>query len=79
MKKLAFCLTLAAFAMVSALQAGDGCCPASKSADTKDAQATCPMMANKEKPACCNKAALTAKAKVSFDSSVKGATLLVKK
>ncbi len=86
MKKLALCIALAAFTLVPALQAGDGCCPASKTADnkdakatcpmSKDAKATCPMSANKEKGGCCAK---TAKAKLTFDSSAKGATQLVKK
>jgi hypothetical protein len=80
MKKLAVCLSLAVFTAVSAVQAADGCCAGSKSADTKDAQATCPF-AKAEKAGCCAKAEAQAKAKakLSFDSSVKGATQLVKK
>ncbi len=79
MKKLSLCIALTALTLVPALQAGEGCCPASK-ADNKDAKMTCPMSANKEKGACCAKAAQAqAKAKLSFDSSAKGATQLVKK
>ncbi len=79
MKKLSLCIALAAFGMVSALQAGDGCCPASKQAAGNDA---CPMKQKAEvkqgAPSCCQKAA-AAKAKVAKSDATKGATQLVKK
>ncbi len=78
MKKLSLCIALAVFGMVSALQAGDGCCPASK-----EAKGECPMKKQAEvkqgAPSCCPKAAAAAKAKAAKTEPTKGAGQLVKK
>ncbi len=72
MKKLTVCLMLAAFAMVSTLQAGEKtekgkAADASKSSCSTSVQASCG-----DKSACCAKTTTTAKAR----HAMRGATLL---
>ncbi len=83
MKKFTIVLTLAAFSFLPALQADDGagCCPASKPASSgcpmsKQTDAKCGGCA---KTSGCAKNAGKTQAKIKFDTSAKGASILVKK
>ena len=69
MKKLIACLTLAAFALTPALQAGDGkTCDKAKTCSAEKAKAC-----SAEKASCCSSA------KKLSNSDTKGATLLMAK
>ena len=68
MKKLAICLTLAAFAFIPALQAGDKTCDQAKSG-------CCADKAKASGDSCCSKKVALKKA----DATSKGATLLVQR
>lgn len=70
MKRLIVCLALVAFASVSALQAGESK-EKNKAACAEQAKAAC-----QGKSACCEKKVAFKK---TYDPSVKGAMLLVKK
>ena len=72
MKRLIVCLTLAAFALVPALQAGEKTEKTAATSATKaKATASC-----SEKSACCEKDTVTKKR---VDPSVKGGALLAKR
>lgn len=73
MKKLIVCLGLVAFASVCALQAGESK-DKNKGACADQAKTGC-----QEKSACCDKDAKKVAFKKTYDPSVKGAMLLVKK
>ena len=74
MKKLAVCVTLAALAMVSTLQAGE-CCEKAQTTSTKKAKAT---VAVKSTETCSSEKATcgTKKTVAKINHNIKGATLL---
>ena len=74
MKKLLVYLTVAAFATISSLQAGD-CCSKDKAACSTEAKTACSAKTAAKSSSCS-----TGKvAKKNVDPSVKGATLLVRR
>ena len=74
MKKLLVCLTVAAFATMVSLQAGE--CAKEKSACSADAKTSCSSATQTGAKSCC---AAGKVAKKRVDMSVKGATLLVRR
>jgi len=79
MKKLIVCITLAAFAMMTSLQAGETSTKAAKSSCCEQAKTAATCSGTKMTSACAAKSACSASKVAKRNREVKGAVLLVQR